>query len=168
VLPDEPVATRDTSDFVAQASLSAYKDWNVEAGIQWNPEDSRSERSQIRLQYRPAETQVLNLSYRAQRDVLEQGELSGAWPLGKRWNVYARAVYSLRDSEMLERFAGFEYRSCCWRVSAVARRSVSSRDGAQESSFYLQLELIGLANVGDADAFLKHTIRGYSPETPAR
>ena len=168
VLPDEPVATRDTSDFIAQVSLSSYKDWNVEAGIQWNPEDTRSERSQVRLQYRPEDDQVLNLSYRAQRDVLEQAEVSGAWPLGKRWKAYARAVYSLRDSEMLERFAGFEYRSCCWRVRAVARRSISNREGTQESSFYLQLELNGLSSVGDADAFLEHTIRGYSPETPAR
>ncbi|HEY6125106.1 MAG TPA: LPS assembly protein LptD, partial [Steroidobacteraceae bacterium] len=168
VLPDEPAATRDTSDFIAQVSLSAYKNWNVEAGIQWNPEDTRSERSQVRLQYRPAGDQVLNLSYRAQRDVLEQAEVSGAWPLGKRWNAYARAVYSLRDSEMLERFAGFEYRSCCWRLRAVARRSISNREGTQESSFYLQLELNGLASVGDADAFLEHTIRGYSPETPVR
>jgi LPS-assembly protein len=165
VLPDEPVATRDTSDLIAQVSLTAYKDWNVEAGIQWNPEDSRSERSQLRLQYRPDRDRVLNLSYRAQRDRLEQTEVSGAWPIGKRWNAYARAVYSLRDSTMLERFAGFEYRACCWRLRAVARRSVSNREGTQESSFYLQLELNGLASVGDADAFLEHTIRGYSPET---
>ena len=53
VLPTEPVATRDTSDFIAQVSLTAYKNWNVEAGLQWNPEDTRSERSQLRLQYRP-------------------------------------------------------------------------------------------------------------------
>jgi LPS-assembly protein len=167
VLPDEPAATRDTSDFVAQISLSAYKDWNVEAGLQWNPEDTRSERSQFRLQYRPDGDRVLNLSYRAQRDRLEQAEVSGAWPIGKHWNAYARAVYSMRDDQMLERFAGFEYRACCWRLRAVARRSVSNRDGSQESSFYLQLELNGLASVGDADAFLEHTIRGYSPETTA-
>jgi LPS-assembly protein len=167
VLPDEPVATRDTSDLIAQVSLTAYKNWNVEAGIQWNPEDTRSERSQFRLQYRPDGTRVLNLSYRAQRDRLEQAEVSGAWPIGKHWNAYARAVYSLRDSAMLERFAGFEYRACCWRLRAVARRSVSNREGTQESSFYLQLELNGLSSVGDADAFLEHTIRGYSPETSA-
>lgn len=168
VLPDEPVATRDTSDFIAQVSLSAYKNWNVEAGMQWNPEDTRSERSQIRLQYRPDGQRVLNLAYRAQRDRLEQAEVSGAWPIGKRWNAYARAVYSLRDSQMLERFAGFEYQACCWRIRAVARRSISNREGTQESSFYLQLELTGLASVGNADAFLEHTIRGYSPESSAR
>ena len=167
VLPDETPSTRDTSDFIAQVSLTAYKNWNFEAGIQWNPEDTRSERSQFRLQYRPDGQRVINLGYRAQRDRLEQTEVSGAWPIGKHWNAYARAVYSLRDNQMLERFAGFEYKACCWRVRAVARRSVSNREGTQESSFYIQLELNGLASVGDADAFLEHTIRGYSPETYA-
>jgi len=168
VLPDEPVATRDTSDFIAQVSLSAYKNWNVEAGLQWNPEDTRSERSQFRVQYRPGDDRVINLAYRAQRDRLEQADVSGAWPLGKRWNVYGRAVYSLRDSSMLDRFAGFEYKACCWRLRAVARRSVSNREGTQDTSFYVQLELNGLASVGNADAFLEHTIRGYSPETSAQ
>jgi LPS-assembly protein len=168
VLPNEPVATRDTSDFIAQVSLSAYKNWNLEAGLQWNPEDTRSERSQLRLQYRPGPDRVLNLAYRAQRDRLEQAEVSGAWPIGNRWNAYGRAVYSLRDRELLERFAGFEYRACCWRIRAVARRSISNREGTQETSFYLQLELNGLSSVGNADAFLEHTIRGYSPETQVR
>ena len=168
VLPDEPVATRDTSDFIAQVSLSAYKNWNVEAGLQWNPEDSRTERSQFRVQYRLDGQRVLNLAYRAQRDVLEQTEISGAWPLGKNWNAYARAVYSLRDDELLERFAGFEYKACCWRLRAVARRAISNREGTQETSFYVQMELTGLSSVGNADAFLEHAIRGYSPETTVR
>jgi hypothetical protein len=50
----------------------------------------------------------------------------------------------------------------------VARRAISNREGTQESSFYVQLELNGLASVGDADAFLEDAIRGYSPETTLR
>jgi LPS-assembly protein len=168
VLPDEPPATRDTSDFIAQVSLTAYKNWNLEAGIQWNPEDTRSERSQFRLQYRPDGGHVVNLAYRAQRDRLEQADVSSAWPIGKRWNAYGRIVYSLRDRETLDRFAGFEYQACCYRLRAVARRFISSRTGEQDTGFYLQLELNGLASVGKADAFLERTIRGYSPESSAR
>jgi LPS-assembly protein len=168
VLPDEPPATRDTSDFIAQVSLTAYKNWNLEAGIQWNPEDTRSERSQFRLQYRPDGDHVVNLAYRAQRDRLEQADISSAWPIGNRWNAYGRIVYSLRDRETLDRFAGFEYKACCYRLRAVARRFISSRTGEQDTGFYLQLELNGLASVGKADAFLERTIRGYSPESSAR
>ncbi|HTU68042.1 MAG TPA: LPS assembly protein LptD [Steroidobacteraceae bacterium] len=169
VLPDETPSTRDTSDFIAQVSLTAYKNWNFEAGIQWNPEDTRSERSTFRLQYRPNGDSVVNLAYRAQRDRLEQAEVSTAWPIGKKWNAYGRVVYSLRDGEMLDRFAGFEYKACCFKLRFVGRRFVSSRDGSQETGIYLQLELNGLASVGTpADAFLQRSIRGYSPETSAR
>jgi LPS-assembly protein len=169
VLPTETPSTRDTSDFVAQVSLTAYKNWNIEAGIQWNPEDTRSERSQFRIQYRPGDDKVINLGYRAQHDRLEQAEVSAAWPLGKRWSAYGRMVYSLRDETTLERFAGFEYKACCWRIRAVARRFISNSQGTQETGFQLQLELNGLASVGnDADAFLERSIRGYSPETPRR
>jgi LPS-assembly protein len=169
VLPDETPSTRDTSDFIAQLSLTAYKNWNLEAGIQWNPEDTRSERSQFRLQYRPDGDHVVNLGYRAIRDRLEQAEVSTAWPIGKKWNAFGRVVYSMRDSETLERFAGFEYKACCYRLRMVARRFISSRTGEQDTGVYLQLELNGLASVGTpADAFLERTIRGYSPEITAR
>jgi LPS-assembly protein len=78
-------------------------------------------------------------------------------------------VYSLRDSTTLERFAGFEYKACCWRIRAVARRFISNREGTQETGFQLQLELGGMAGVGnDVSAFLERSIRGYSPETSAR
>jgi LPS-assembly protein len=166
VLPDETPSTRDISDFIAQVSLSAYKNWNIEAGIQWNPEDSRSERSQFRLQYRPENGRVVNLAYRAQRDRIEQADVSAAWPIGKRWNAFGRFVYSLRDRDTLDQFAGFEFKACCYRIRAVARRFISSRDGERETAFLVQLELNGLASVGTpADAFLERAIRGYSPET---
>jgi LPS-assembly protein len=166
VLPDEPPATRDTSDFIGQVSLTAYKNWNIDAGLQWNPEDQNAARSQFRIQYRPSGESVINLAYRQQRDLIEQVDTSVAWPIGNSWNAFGRYVYSLFDSKTLDEFAGFEYKACCFRVRAVARRSVSNRDGKSETGVYLQLELNGLASVGtSADAFLERTIRGYSRET---
>ena len=169
VLPTETPSARDTSDFIAQLSLTAYKNWNLEAGIQWNPEESRSERSQFRLQYRPGDDRVVNLGYRAQRDRIEQVDVSTAWPIGDRWNAFGRWVYSLRDRDTLDQFAGFEFKACCYALRAVARRFISNRDGERETAFFIQLELKGLASVGTpADAFLERAIRGYSPETSAR
>ena len=100
---------------------------------------------------------------------LEQGEASGAWPVGRRWNLFARVVYDLQESDSLERFAGLEYRACCWRLRTVARRFVSSRTGRQDTGIYLQLELNGLSSVGSgADTFLEQAIRGYSPAGVSR
>ena len=94
----------------------------------------------------------------------EQLEASGAWPVRRNWNMFAREVYSLRDHEALERFAGFEYRACCWRLRLGARRYVSSFTGSRDTGIWLQLELAGLAGVGSAsDTSLSEEIRGYTP-----
>ena len=163
VLPDEVAADRKTSDLIAQVELQALKNWNVDMGVQWDHQQSRAEKSEIRLQYRPAPDRVVNLGYRFQRDRLEQADFSIAWPLTNTWRVYGRTLYSLRDHESIEQFAGFEYGSCCWRIRAVAREYVSRRSGERDSGVYIQLELKGLSSVGlAADAFLERAIRGYS------
>jgi LPS-assembly protein len=195
VLPGEAPTTGRRSDVVAQLALTAFEDWGADVGVQWDPQHQRSERTTLNLQYKPAPDAVINLAYRYERFVtltqlvpqlvagspalvplpvrqgFDQVELSAAWPIKRRWNVFVRDVYSLRDpvrshATEVERFAGFEYRACCWRVRLGARRYVNSHDptAGQTTGVWLQLELTGLASVGSAsDAFLTEAIRGYSP-----
>ena len=165
-LPGELPTTEKRSNFVAQLAVTAFRHWSADAGVQWDPQTQSSERTQVNLQYKSARDSVINLGYRYERAVFEQVELSGAWPIRSRWNVFVRDVYSLRDHYGLERFVGFEYRACCWRVRLGARRYVNSHDSSrpQETGIWLQLELAGLASVGSAsDASLTETIRGYTP-----
>lgn len=162
-LPGESLDARDGADLVAQLGLRAWRNFTVDVATQWNRRELRQERGQLRVQYRPDADRALNLAYRYQRNSLEQGELSGAWPIGPRWNVFGRLVYDLETSNGLDRFAGFEYKACCWRVRLVGRRYLSTRTGERDTGIYLQLELNGLASVGSrADAFLETAIRGYS------
>jgi len=162
-LPGEATSAENRSDLLAQLGITAWRDWNVSLGLQWDPAARRQQRSHARVQYRPDAERALNLAYRFQRDRLEQGELSGAWPLAQRWNAFGRVVYDLQDRSSLERFAGLEFKACCWRLRLVGRRFVSSRTGERDTGVYLQLELNGLASVGSsADAFLDEAIRGYS------
>jgi LPS-assembly protein len=172
---------------VGEAELTAYKNWNAHVGIQWNPHERRTERGEVRFQYLPAPDHVINVGYRYRRDVftdtlldangnpivtplagststkLEQIDASFAWPITRNWNGYGRVVYSLADEKSIERFVGFQYRSCCWGLRMVAGRSVSTRTGQSDTSVRLQLELNGLSNVGvPVDTFLEHSIRGYS------
>ena len=194
-LPGEAPLTSGRSDFVAQLSLAAFQDWSADAGVQWDPQNQRSERSTINVQYKPAPNALINLAYRYERFTtttelvpetingteqlvptqVQQGydqvEFSAAWPIKRSWEVYAKEVYSLRDPQQphgqeLERFIGFEYRACCWRVRLGARRYVNSHDpnASQTTGVWLQLELAGLAGVGSAsDSFLREEIRGYTP-----
>jgi LPS-assembly protein len=63
--------------------------------------------------------------------------------------------------------AGFEYKSCCYRIQVVQRRYVTNRNGGLDTSIALQLELTGLSSVGKrADSFLEQSIRGYSTRDP--
>jgi LPS-assembly protein len=209
-LPGETPITARHSDFVGQLALTAFQDWSAGMGVQWDPQNERSERTQINLQYKPAADEVINLAYRYERFVQElvvdgvpvpspcapnavqnaiqtaaqypvtlmrpigqtfcdsqgfdQVDLSGAWPVKGNWNVFFRDVYSIRDNKELEQFAGFEYRSCCWRLRLGARRYVSTFTGAEDTGIWLQLELAGLAGVGSAsDTSLSEEIRGYTP-----
>jgi LPS-assembly protein len=189
-LPGEVPEDPETSDIIAELDLRAYGNWNIRGGVQWDPGETRSERGQIQLQYRPNYDQVMNLGYRFRRDRLEQVDGSVAWPISDRWSVYARMVYSLEDSAIddtapldptlpadtrvrrdeqgvIDQFAGLEYRSCCWRFRIVGRRYVSDRTGDLDTSVLLQLELNGLSNVGvGANTFLERSIRGYSVARP--
>lgn len=162
-----PLDDTESSDIVAELGITAFKNWNVNMGVQWDPGEARSEKGDVAVQYRPAYDRVANVGYRFRRDRVEQVEGSLAWPIGEQWGAYARMVYSLEDEKTLDQFAGFEYRSCCWRVRFVGRRYVSNRDGDVDTSFLIQLELNGLSSVGfGANAFLEQSIRGYSATKP--
>ncbi|HEV2270310.1 MAG TPA: LPS assembly protein LptD [Steroidobacteraceae bacterium] len=197
-LPGELPRTDRRSDTVAQLDLTAFQHWSADAAVQWDPQSSQTQRALVEVQYRPAPDRVVNLGYRFERGVyeeaalantqpgqtsivcgtpvtpscnVEQVEASAAWPIGRSWSVFARGVYSLADHEALERFAGFEYRSCCWSLRLGARRYVgarpttsTARTGPQDTGIWLQLELTGLASVGSAsDASLIDAIPGYTP-----
>jgi LPS-assembly protein len=164
-LPDEPLITNDTSDYVAEVHLQVHDDIKLDFGHQWGDEDRGTQWSQARLQYRPANNEILNFSYRYRRDLVKQGDVSWSWPLASRWNVVGRYNYSFRDNEALEQFFGIEYESCCWGLRLVTRRHLSTRDGTRESSIGLQLILKGMSSVGTAaDEMLERGILGYSAD----
>ena len=163
-LPGEVPTDRASSDVVAELELDAFKQWNARAAYVWDPDANETQRAEAGLQYRLAGDSVLNGAYRYQRDLLEQFDVSAAWPVAKNWHVFARWVYSLAEDKTLDQFVGFEYSSCCWSIRAITRRFVSSRTGDSDTSVGLQLELKGLSSVGvDNQAFLRDAIRGYSP-----
>jgi LPS-assembly protein len=168
------------SDIVSEVSLTAYKHLSVDLDYQWNPYTSRTDKAEASVQYRPDSSRVINIGYRYQTGILKQVEGSFAWPIAGRWNIVGREVYSLADFQLpnspqhqtIEQVAGFEYKSCCYRVQLVQRRYLSIRPGSTtgsglDTSIALQLELTGLSSVGKrSDTFLEQSIRGYSTRDP--
>jgi LPS-assembly protein len=161
------------SDIVTEVALTGYKHLGVNLDYQWNPYTSQTEKSEISVQYRPDPTRVVNLGYRFQEGILKQWDGSFAWPIAAHWNTVGRWVYSLQDRQTIEQVAGFEYKSCCYKVQLVQRRYLSIRPGTTttagtlDTSIALQLELTGLSSVGKReDSFLEQSIRGYSTRDP--
>jgi LPS-assembly protein len=172
--PTQSPGAFPASDIVAEVALTGYKHLGVNLDYQWNPYTSQTEKSAISLQYRPDPTRVVNIGYRFQEGILKQWDGSFAWPIADHWNTVGRWVYSLQDKQTIEQVAGFEYKSCCYRVQLVQRRYLSIRPGSTtvgggtlDTSFALQLELTGLSSVGKReDSFLEQSIRGYSTRDP--
>ena len=165
LLPGESPETRDASNLVGEIEMTALRNWSARLAMEWDRDASNTVRSQASVQYRLRRDAVVNAGYRYREGLLEQWDVSGAWRLSPKWQLFARQVYSLRDNQSIDRFAGFEYGSCCWRIRLIGRHYVSNRTGENDTSVMMQLELKGLSSVGTSDdAFLQRGIRGYSPD----
>jgi LPS-assembly protein len=167
----QPAQSFPASDLVADVAVTAYKHFSLNFDYLWNPYTSQTDKSEVSLQYRPDPTRVVNIGYRFQQNILNQQVIlkqwdgSFAWPIAAHWNTVGRWVYSLQDRQTIEQMAGFEYKSCCWKIQVVQRRYVRVTNGTPglDTSIALQLELTGLSSVGKpANTFLEREIRGYS------
>ena len=168
IVPGQIGVQFPASDIVSEVSLTGYKHLSVNLNYQFNPYTSRTDKEEIEVQYHPEPSKVVNLGYRFQEGILKQYDASFAWPIAAHWNTVGRWVYSLQDRQTIEQIAGFEYKSCCYRVQLVQRRYVSNRTGGLDTSIALQLELTGLSSVGKpADSFLQKEIRGYPTRDPS-
>ncbi len=112
LLPGEAPDTRRRSDLILNVDVTALKNWNLRYDLAWNPGSSKTEKSVLMLQYRPSGARVINVGYRYSRpttlaDVatagsttqaisngVDQAEFSIAWPVSRRWDLYARSAYA--------------------------------------------------------------------------
>jgi LPS-assembly protein len=70
LLPYEAPLVGSRSDTVTQLAINAFQDWNSNIGLQWSPQESRFERADVNIQYKPAADKVVNLAYRFERGTI--------------------------------------------------------------------------------------------------
>lgn len=159
---------RRRSDVMAELSARLGRHLTGFAEYQWDPYDSRTRKSGVRLRYQPRPDAVVNAAYHLrtfgnEREV-EQADFSFVWPLGYRWHAIGGWRYSILDAATVDRFAGFEFDNCCWAFRFLAREHVRDLDREPERSIMFQLEFIGLGEVFDAvQDFVIDAIPGYTP-----
>lgn len=163
------------SPLIAEFGLTPSKNLEVKGEFHWDPNDNITQKMAFRAQYRPEEGKVLNLAYRVRRAPsgvirrnttdIEQTDVSLRWPVARDWSVVGRWNYAIGEKKSLETFAGLEYNSCCWSLRAVGRRFLTNLRGDFQTGFFLQIQLKGLAGVGQKTVdFLNQQIPGYQRE----
>ena len=54
LLPDEPPPQGSWSNLIGRLSLTAYRNWNVDLGTEWDPNSQDAARGDVTLQFRPS------------------------------------------------------------------------------------------------------------------
>ncbi len=159
--------TSSAGVWVAEAQAQLSERWRVSWANQFDPELSRTRLSAVRLQRSFGDAGLLNIGYRYRRDRLEQTDISGLVPINERWSLIGRWNYSLPEERTLEGLAGFEYRSCCWRLRLLGRHFLRAGTLKGRNSIFFELELNGLGVLGrKTDRLLDNAIVGFSDLFP--
>jgi LPS-assembly protein len=165
--PTAPLRSRDQSDLLASLGARVAKSWSADATLQYNPQEARPERYGVTVRYAPEIAKVLNATYRFNRDVLRQIDVSGQWPVRPGWYAIGRYNYSFQDGRLLEGLAGFEYNAGCWVFRTMFQR-LQAAVQTTSTGIYFQLEFNGLGSLGSDDwlTILRRSVPGYAVTNP--
>jgi LPS-assembly protein len=177
--------SRRQSPLALKLSGRMSVNWRFTSDIIYDNHDNELEKSSISLRYNDRQNRLFNASYRSTRrdprllegvslaQDIRQADISGFVPLAGNFNLVGRWNHDFTNSRALDIFAGFEYNSCCWRASVVARRWLDRRDDVLRpeedltlsNGIFFQIQFKGLAGSGGrVDSMLNNGIYGYGSE----
>jgi LPS-assembly protein len=157
---------RSFSNLIAEFKGQITDHWSFSSALQWNPQDSFIERGEASVRYRNKGNQIFNAGYRFRQTerltTINQTNVSFLLPIYDSWSIVGRWQYSLLDDITLESYIGLEKDNCCWRFRILARRFINGTREELDTSVFVQLELKGLASIGDkVEDFLEKNLSGY-------
>ena len=166
-LPGEVARPADFSNFVAAITGLVLPKTYADVALEYNFNAGTVERFSAGSRFQPELGKVLSASYRYTSDPLtqlstvSQVDIGAQWPLSAQWFAVGRFNYSLRDKQLLEAIAGFEYNAGCWSTRFVAQR-LQAIAGEPSDSIFVQLELADFASIGSNPiGLLRRSIAGY-------
>jgi len=165
--PGSSLRSYDSSDVLASIGGRLFRNITFDATTQYNPRFGRAERYNAAARYAPEPGKVLTASYRFNRNILRQVDLSGQWPVAPGWFAVGRYNYSLLDRRLVDGLAGVEYNAGCWVFRAVLQR-IQAAAQVSSTAFFFQLEFNGVGQLGTAEVvdLLKRNVSGYSVSNP--
>ena len=147
-------SSRSKSDLFAGATARLANNLNLDGMWQYDPSKNKVLRNTISARYNPEPGKLFNISYRMIDNVLDSTQslkefnVAGQWPLGNRFYSVGRFDYDLRTSQTIESVAGVEYDGGCWVARTLFDRISLPTSPAANYTFFVQLELNGLGNIG--------------------
>jgi LPS-assembly protein len=153
------------SDVLLSAGVNLNERWMLDSMLQYNGKTDELGRAVVGARYSPGNYRVFNMAYRFQRNLSEQIEASGQWPLNDLWGdkgrnlgagqgegegrYYAvgRVNYSLTEGRLINTVLGLEYDAGCWLGRVVLDR-VQTSVSTSTSSVMFQLEFVGFTRLG--------------------
>ena len=157
-----PAASTSKSDVLMAIAGQVTRAWSLDSELQFDPNQSHTQRYNIAARFRPEPGKTLNLGYRFARNTTRLVDLSAQWPMSNRWHAVGRWNYSLEDDRILEAIGGLEYNQSCWTMRLVAQRFITATQ-QYNTGFFVQLELNDLVKVGsDPLGLLKQSVPGYT------
>jgi len=164
-VPNVGTITSSRSDLLAGFSGKFRPTWSLDTFLDYGVAPSQTQRFDVAVRNQPEPGKVLNLSYRYTRDFVDQVDISGQWPLSRRWAGVFRWNYSLQPASPLEALAGLEYNHDCWAARFVFHRFLTATQQWSNALFF-QLELTGLSRLGtNPFQVLRQGIGGYTTPT---
>ncbi len=126
----EDISNVQDSALAADIFLQINRQWQFSGDIQYDTENSATNKSQVNVDYQYSENNLAQLNHRYTRDVsgnsLEQLSLLTNIEINKDWQFIGRVTQDLQEKRSLETYAGFQYESCCWAVQFAYHRHINS------------------------------------------
>ncbi len=167
-------ATARTSALLGDVQATLGRHWHAELSALFDSNNNQLDQGNAALRYRSDDGAMASVGYQYRRSArlaslaqdIDQANLSLALPLGRKWQLVGRYQYDFEIEEASEALGGLKYNSCCVGLALVYREGLVFDDDLlqtdRDRGVYLQLELIGLVNVGSAvDNILRESILDY-------
>ena len=161
--------------FAAQTMLHWHRRWYLSGGIQYDTDGKQIIQSNLTLDYKGDDNQLVQLNHRYANDVsgntIEQAGLFTSIPISDEWQFIASYHRDLDNNRSIEVLSGLQYESCCWAFQITGHRqietdlnqSIGQPQATFDSSIRLNFVLKGLGSKSryDAQKLLQQGIFGY-------
>ncbi|ATC85327.1 MULTISPECIES: LPS assembly protein LptD [Pseudoalteromonas] len=161
--------------FAAQTMLHWHRRWYLAGGIQYDTDGKQMVQSNVTLDYKGDNNQLVQLNHRYANDVsgntIEQAGVFTSIPISDEWQFIASYHRDLENNRSIEVLSGLQYESCCWAIQITGHRqietdlnqSIGQEQATFDSGISLNFVLKGLGSKSryDAQKLLQQGIFGY-------